>query len=608
MVRNDIRNIAIIAHVDHGKTTLIDSMLKQAGEFNKSRHVEECVMDSNALERERGITILAKNTAIVYKDVKINVIDTPGHADFSGEVERVLKMVNGVLVLIDATEGPMPQTRFVMQKALEYGHKMIIVVNKIDKKDARTAEIADEFMDLLFDLGGSDKDLDSPILYCSGRSGTATFDPNVPGNSLVPLFETILRYIDPPEGDETGKLQLLVSAIDYNDYVGRIGIGRIERGVVKANSEVAVCDHFASKPPYKAKIANVFQIEGLNRFNVESAEVGDIVCFSGVPSITIGDTVCDVDSIEPLEFVKIGEPTIEMSFSVNNGPFAGREGKFVTSRHLRSRLMKETLKDVSLRVKETDSPDTFLVAGRGEMHFSILIETMRREGYEFMVGMPKVLYRTINGVVCEPYEDLTLDIPDKATGAVMEKLGERNGELVKMTPLGDRMRLEFSIPARCLFGYKNDFLTDTKGEGIMNSLFSGYKKAKNNVVKRNTGSLIAFEAGTAVTYGLFNAQERGILFIEAGTEVYEGMVVGSSPKAEDIRVNVCKKKHVTNMRAAGSDEALRLIPPKKFTLEEAIEFINDDELIEVTPKSIRIRKTILDNNMRTKAHNAASPR
>lgn len=608
MIRYDIRNIAIIAHVDHGKTTLIDSMLKQAGEIRENQHVEDCVMDSNALERERGITILSKNTAIVYNGVKINVIDTPGHADFSGEVERVLKMVNGVLILIDASEGPMPQTRFVMQKAMEYGHKMIVVVNKIDKKDARTNEIANEFYDLLFELNAKDEDLNSPIIYCSGREGKASFDPAVKGTNLTPLFDTIIKYIDPPEGNEEESLQLLVSAIDYNDYVGRIGIGRIERGVIRANSEVTICDYYNHKQPYRGKIANVFQIEGLNRINVPQASVGDIVCFSGIPEITIGDTICSPDNAEPLEFVKIGEPTIQMSFSVNNGPFAGRDGKYVTSRHLRARLFKETLKDVSLKVQETDSPDSFLVSGRGEMHFSILIETMRREGYEFMVGMPKVLYKTIDGVICEPYECLITDVPESSMGAIMEKVGARYGELQKMTQTGSRYKLEFLIPARCLFGYKNEFLTDTKGEGVMNTLFAGYRKAKANTVKRNTGSLIAFETGEAVTYGLFNAQERGILFIGPGEQVYEGMIVGVSPKSDDIRVNVCKKKHVTNMRAAGSDEALRLIPPKKMSLEECIEFINEDELLEITPKNIRMRKTILDATLRTKEFNKNNPR
>ena len=608
MIRYDIRNIAIIAHVDHGKTTLIDSMLKQAGEIRENQHVEDCVMDSNALERERGITILSKNTAIVYNGVKINVIDTPGHADFSGEVERVLKMVNGVLILIDASEGPMPQTRFVMQKAMEYGHKMIVVVNKIDKKDARTNEIANEFYDLLFELNAKDEDLNSPIIYCSGREGKASFDPAVKGTNLTPLFDTIIKYIDPPEGNEEESLQLLVSAIDYNDYVGRIGIGRIERGVIKANSEVTICDYYNHKQPYRGKIANVFQIEGLNRINVPQASVGDIVCFSGIPEITIGDTICSTDNAEPLEFVKIGEPTIQMSFSVNNGPFAGRDGKYVTSRHLRARLFKETLKDVSLKVQETDSPDSFLVSGRGEMHFSILIETMRREGYEFMVGMPKVLYKTIDGVICEPYECLITDVPESSMGAIMEKVGARYGELQKMTQTGSRYKLEFLIPARCLFGYKNEFLTDTKGEGIMNTLFAGYRKAKANTVKRNTGSLIAFETGEAVTYGLFNAQERGILFIGPGEQVYEGMIVGVSPKSDDIRVNVCKKKHVTNMIAKGSEEYLRIITQKKMSIEECIEFINEDELLEITPKNIRMRKTILDATLRTKEFNKNNPR
>ncbi|MEG1710434.1 MAG: translational GTPase TypA [Clostridia bacterium] len=603
MIRNDIRNIAIIAHVDHGKTTLVDAMLKQAGEFRENQHVDTCVMDSNALEKERGITILAKNTAIVYKGVKINVIDTPGHADFSGEVERVLKMVNGVLILIDATEGPMPQTRFVMQKAMEYGHKMIVVVNKIDKKDARTDEIGEEFYNLLFDLNASDQDLNSPILYCSGRTGTASFDPHVLGDSLVPLFDTILTYIDAPQGDEKGDLQLLVSAIDYNDYVGRIGIGRIERGTIKANTEIMVCDYYKRTTPYRSKLTNIFQIEGLKRYNVDTAEVGDIVCFAGVPEITIGDTICSPMHVEPLQFVKIGEPTIQMSFSVNNSPFAGREGKYVTSRHIRNRLYKELLKDVSLKVEDTSSPDTFLVSGRGEMHFSVLIETMRREGFEFMVGMPKVLYHEIDGVLCEPYENLILDVPETSMGAVMEKIGARYGDLQKMTHMGTRMRLEFLIPARCLFGYKNEFLTDTKGEGIMNTLFGGFLKVKQNIFKRNRGSLVAFETGVAVTYGLYNAQERGILFIDPGTEVYEGMVVGISPKNEDIKVNVCKTKHITNMRASGSDDALKLLPPKKMSLEEAIEFIGEDEYLEITPKNIRVRKTILDPNMRTKYEN-----
>ena len=602
MIREDLRNVAIIAHVDHGKTTLVDGLLRQAGVFRANQQVETCVMDSNDLERERGITILAKNTAVHYQGVKINIIDTPGHADFGGEVERVLKMVSGVLLLVDAAEGPMPQTRFVLQKALELGHKIIIVVNKIDRPDARLDEIADEILELLIDLNASDDQLDSPILYCSGRDGTATRDYHTPGTDLKPLFDTILSYIDPPAGDETGETQLLVSAIDYNDYVGRIGIGKIERGSVSVNQEVVVCDYYGHTQPYKSKVVNLFQIEGLGRVSVPRADVGDIVCFSGVENINIGNTLCSVNAVEPLPFVKISEPTIEMNFMVNNSPFAGKEGKFVTTRHLRDRLFKELLKDVSLKVFETDNTDTFRVCGRGEMHLSILIETMRREGFEFMVGTPKVLYQTIDGVLCEPVERLLVDVPQNNVGGVMEAMGTRKGELVHMTPSGSRIKLEFLIPARGLFGYKNEFLTDTKGEGIMNSVFYEYQPYKGEIPGRATGSLVAFESGEAVTYGLYNAQDRGVLFIDPGTQVYEGMVVGDSPKSEDIRVNVCKKKHVTNMRSSSSDEAMRLITPRKFSLEEAIEFIADDEMLEITPKSIRIRKAILNGEQRLKAY------
>ncbi len=602
MIREDLRNVAIIAHVDHGKTTLVDGLLRQAGVFRANQQVETCVMDSNDLERERGITILAKNTAVHYQGVKINIIDTPGHADFGGEVERVLKMVSGVLLLVDAAEGPMPQTRFVLQKALELGHKIIIVVNKIDRPDARLDEIADEILELLIDLNASDDQLDSPILYCSGRDGTATRDYHAPGTDLKPLFDTILSYIDPPAGDETGETQLLVSAIDYNDYVGRIGIGKIERGSVSVNQEVVVCDYYGHTQPYKSKVVNLFQIEGLGRVSVPRADVGDIVCFSGVENINIGNTLCSVNAVEPLPFVKISEPTIEMNFMVNNSPFAGKEGKFVTTRHLRDRLFKELLKDVSLKVFETDNTDTFRVCGRGEMHLSILIETMRREGFEFMVGTPKVLYQTIDGVLCEPVERLLVDVPQNNVGGVMEAMGTRKGELVHMTPSGSRIKLEFLIPARGLFGYKNEFLTDTKGEGIMNSVFYEYQPYKGEIPGRATGSLVAFESGEAVTYGLYNAQDRGVLFIDPGTQVYEGMVVGYSPKSEDIRVNVCKKKHVTNMRSSSSDEAMRLITPRKFSLEEAIEFIADDEMLEITPKSIRIRKAILNGEQRLKAY------
>ena len=600
MVRNDLRNIAIIAHVDHGKTTLVDGMLKQSGTFRENQQVATCVMDSGDLERERGITILAKNTSIHYNGVKINIIDTPGHADFSGEVERVLKMVNGVVLLVDAQEGPMPQTRFVVEKALSLGLKIIIVVNKIDKPDARLDEVGDEVLELLLDLDASDEQLQSPILYCSGKQATATRDYHVPGKDLKPLFDTILDYIPAPEGDESGELQLLVSAIDYNDYVGRIGIGRIERGKVDMAKEVVVCDYHSGISPYKSKIVNLFQIEGLKRVPVENAMVGDIVCFSGIENITIGNTICSPAKIEPVPFVKIGEPTIEMNFCVNDSPFAGKEGKFVTSRHLRDRLFRELLKDVSLRVYQTETPDTFKVCGRGEMHLSILIETMRREGYEFGVSTPKVIFKDIDGVKCEPMEQLFVDVPSDCVGSVMERMGVRKGELVTMNPQGSRIRMEFKVPARGLFGFKNEFLTDTKGEGVMNQLFAGYAPYKGTIPRRFTGSLVAYETGEAATYGLFNAQDRGVLFIDPQTPVYEGMVVGMSPKNEDIRVNVCKRKHVTNMRAAGSDEALRLNTPRKFSLEEAIEFLNDDEMLEVTPKNIRIRKIILSGAERLK--------
>ena len=599
MVREDLRNVAIIAHVDHGKTTLVDGMLRQSGTFRDNQQVQTCVMDSGALERERGITILAKNTSVHWGGVKINIIDTPGHADFSGEVERVLKMVSGVILLVDAAEGPMPQTRFVVEKALELGLKIIIVVNKIDRPDARLSEVGDEVLELLLDLGADDEQLMSPILYCSGKNATATRDYNVPGKDLSPLFETILSYIEPPEGDPDGDLQLLVSAIDYNDYVGRIGIGKIERGTVKVGEEVMVCD-YTGLSPYKSKVVTLFQIEGLKRVAVDVAEVGDIVCFSGIENITIGNTLCVPGKIDPVPFVKIGEPTIEMNFSVNDSPFAGKEGKFVTSRQLRDRLFRELLKDVSLRVYQTESPDTFKVCGRGEMHLSILIETMRREGYEFGVGTPQVIFRTIDGERCEPMERLFIDVPSECVGSVMERMGVRKGELVTMEPKGSRIRMEFIVPSRGLFGFKNEFLTDTKGEGVMNQLFEGYAPYKGPIQRRFTGSLVAFETGEAATYGLFNAQERGTLFIDPQTMVYEGMVVGMSPKAEDIRVNVCKRKHVTNMRAAGSDEALRLNTPRKFSLEESLEFLNDDEMLEVTPLHLRIRKVILSGSERMK--------
>ena len=605
MIRHDLRNVAIIAHVDHGKTTLVDGMLRQSGTFRDNQQVQTCVMDSGALERERGITILAKNTSVHWGGVKINIIDAPGHADFSGEVERVLKMVSGVILLVDAAEGPMPQTRFVVEKALELGLRIIIVVNKIDRPDARLSEVGDEVLELLLDLGADDEQLMSPILYCSGKNATATRDYNVPGTDLTPLFETILDYIEPPEGDPDGDLQLLVSAIDYNDYVGRVGIGKIERGKIGVGEEVMVCD-YTGLSPYKSKVVTLFQIEGLKRAAVEEAEVGDIVCFSGIENITIGNTLCVPGKIDPVPFVKIGEPTIEMNFSVNDSPFAGKEGKYVTSRQLRDRLFRELLKDVSLRVYQTDSPDTFKVCGRGEMHLSILIETMRREGYEFGVGTPQVIFRTIDGEKCEPMERLFIDVPSECVGSVMERMGVRKGELVTMEPKGSRIRMEFIVPSRGLFGFKNEFLTDTKGEGVMNQLFEGYAPYKGPIQRRFTGSLVAFETGEAATYGLFNAQDRGTLFIDPQTMVYEGMVVGMSPKAEDIRVNVCKRKHVTNMRAAGSDEALRLNTPRKFSLEESLEFLNDDEMLEVTPQHLRIRKVVLSGSERLKLQSKKS--
>ena len=603
MVREDLRNIAIIAHVDHGKTTLVDEMLKQGGVYRENQVVEERVMDNNDLERERGITILAKNTSVYYDGIKMNIIDTPGHADFSGEVERILKMVNGVILLVDAAEGPMPQTRFVLQKALEMNHRVIVVVNKIDRADARLDEIPDEILDLLIELDANDEQLESPILFCSGRAGTASLSQYEEGKDLKVLFETIKDYIPAPEGDADGPMQMLVSSIDYNDYVGRIGIGRIERGCVKQNQEVMVSEYHNNHEPYKAKMVNLYQIDGLNRTAVDEAKVGDIICFSGIPEITIGDTIASPEDPAPLPFVKISEPTIEMTFSVNDSPFAGREGKFVTSRQLRDRLMRELLKDVSLRVTEGESTDSFNVAGRGEMHISILIETMRREGYEFSVGTPRVLYKEVDGVKCEPIERLIIDVPEESVGAVMDKIGQRKGEMVSMTPQGGRMKLEYLIPARGLLGYRNEFLTDTKGEGILNSVFYEYQPYKGEISSRHTGSLVAFETGEAVGYGLFKVQDRGSLFITPGTKVYEGMVVGINPKAEDMNVNVCKKKQLTNTRASGSDDTLKLVPPVQMSLEACLEFLAEDELLEVTPESLRIRKKILNNQLRAKARN-----
>ena len=602
-MRNEkLRNVAIIAHVDHGKTTLVDQMLKQSGVYRENQAVVERVMDSNDLERERGITILAKNTAVEYNGVKINIVDTPGHADFGGEVERILKMVNGVILLVDAAEGPMPQTRFVLSKALELGHRVIVVVNKSDRPDQRVYEVIDEVLELLMDLNATDEQLDSPMLFCSGRQGTASVQPDEAGSDLKPLFDTILEYIPAPEADVDAPFQMLVSSIDYNEFVGRIAIGRIERGVIKQNQEIAVCNyHDPDAAPKKAKATALYEFDGLAKVPVQEATAGNIIAMSGIGDVTIGDTICAPDCVEPIEFVKISAPTIEMTFSVNDSPFAGREGKFVTSRQLRDRLFRETLKDVSLKVSEVEnSTDSFNVAGRGEMSLSILMETMRREGYEFQVSPPRVLYQEIDGKKCEPMELLVADVPNDYTGAVINKLQSRRADLQNMTPVGNRTKLEFMVPSRGLFGYRNEFLTDTKGEGIMASVFDHYEPMRGDIQRRSTGSLVAFETGEAVTYGLFNAQERGTLFIGPGTPVYAGMIVGETPKAEDISVNVCKKKQLTNMRASGSDEALRLTPPKQMSMEQCLEFLADDELLECTPENLRLRKRVLDHGERMK--------
>ena len=600
MTQDKIRNIAIIAPVDHGKTTLVDQMLKQGGVYRENQAVVERVMDSGDLERERGITILAKNTAVHYKDYKINIVDTPGHADFSGEVERILKMVDGVLLLVDAAEGPMPQTRFVLQKALELGHKVIVVVNKIDRPDARVHEVIDEVLELLLDLNATDEQFESPTIFCSAREGTSSYTPDEKGTDLVPLFETIVNYIDPPTGDENGNLQLLVSSIDYNEFVGRIGIGRIERGKVRQNQEVIVCDYHDPSMKEKAKIVALYEYTGLGRSPIQEASAGEIVAFSGISDITIGRTICVADEVQPLPFVKISDPTIEMTFSINDSPFAGREGKYVTSRNLRDRLQRELLKDVSLHVKEVGT-DSFNVAGRGEMHLSILIETMRREGYEFQVSTPHVLHKMVDGKLCEPIERMVADVPENSVGAVIDKISQRKGELVTMTPIGSRMRLEFLVPTRGLFGYRNEFLTDTRGEGIMASVLDSYAPVKGDIERRLTGSLVAFETGEACAYGLGNVQDRGTLFIGPGVDVYAGMIVGVCNRNEDMSVNVCKKKQLTHMRAAGSDEAIRLAPPKILSLEQCLEYLADDELLEVTPKSLRMRKRILDHSARMRA-------
>jgi len=595
--QENIRNIAIIAHVDHGKTTLVDEMLKQGGIYRENQATVDRVMDSGDLERERGITILAKNTSVHYKDYKINIVDTPGHADFGGEVERILKMVNGVILLVDAAEGPMPQTRFVLQKALELGHKVIVAVNKIDKPDARIPEVMDEVLELLLDLDATDEQFNSPTVFCSGRQGTASYGPDVAGTDLTPLFETIVNYIDAPTGDENAPLQMLVSSIDYNDYVGRIAVGRIERGTIKVNQEVTICDFHDPELKHKGKVVALYAFDGLGKAPISEASAGEIVALSGMADITIGRTLCDPLTVEPLPFVKISDPTIEMTFAVNDSPFAGKEGKYVTSRNLRDRLEKELLKDVSLHVTEQGT-DAFNVAGRGEMHLSILMETMRREGFEFSVSTPRVLTKTINGKVCEPIERMVADVPEECMGAVIEKMGRRKADLLGMTPMGSRYRLEFMVPSRGLFGYRSEFLTDTKGEGIMSSVLADYAPMKGEIERRLVGSLIAHESGEAVAYGLGAAQERGSLFITPGTPVYAGMVVGICSRNEDMTVNVCKRKQLTNMRAAGSDDAIRLVPPRIFSLEQCLEFLADDELLECTPKSLRIRKRQLDHSIR----------
>ena len=589
----DIRNVAIIAHVDHGKTTLVDAILKQSGTFRENEHVEERVMDSNDLEKERGITILAKNTAVMYGDTKINIIDTPGHADFGGEVERVLKMVDGVILLVDAFEGVMPQTRFVLRKALNLNLKPIVVLNKIDRPGARPEAVVDEVIDLFFDLAATDEQLGFPVIYASAKQGTASLKLDEPGTDMKPIFDAIVRFVNAPNVKPDEPLQMLVSSIDYDNYVGRIAIGRLERGSIKQGQPVAVCRKDGKIQ--NLKVGKIYTYTGLKRTEIEEAYAGDVIAVVGIPDINIGETIADINSPEAIPFVDIDEPTLTMTFSVNNGPFAGREGEFVTSRHLRDRLLRELESNVSLRVEETESPDSFKVSGRGELHLSVLIETMRREGFELMVSRPSVIFKEIDGVKCEPIEELVIDVPDEFTGNVIEKLGVRKAEMTNMI-VGEQgyTRLEFKIPARGLIGYRSEFLTDTKGNGVMNHVFSGYEPYKGEMQARSKGSLIAFEDGKSITYGLYNAQERGVLFIEPGVDVYQGMIVGENARSEDIEVNVCKTKHLTNTRASGSDDALRLVPPRVFSLEQAIEYIGEDELVEVTPKNIRLRKKILN--------------
>lgn len=601
--REDVRNIAIIAHVDHGKTTLVDELLKQSGVFRENQEVAERVMDSNDIERERGITILSKNTAVTYKNTKINIIDTPGHADFGGEVERVLKMVNGVILVVDAFEGPMPQTRFVLTKAMELKLPVICCINKIDRPEARPTEVVDEVLELLLDLGADDAQLDCPFIFASAKSGTAVKDMGGEAVDMKPLFDTILDYIPAPEGDPDAGTQVLISTIDYNEYVGRIGVGKVDNGVIKVNQDVVICNHHEPDKMKKVKVSKLYEFEGLNKVEVKEAGIGSIVAISGIADIHIGDTLCSVDDVKPIPFQKISEPTIAMHFLVNDSPLAGKEGKFVTSRHIRERLFKELNTDVSLRVEETENTDAFKVSGRGELHLSVLIENMRREGYEFAVSKAEVLYKKDeNGKLLEPMEKAYIDVPEDCSGAVIEKLSQRKGELVNMTPGSDGYtKLEFSIPSRGLIGYRGDFLTDTKGNGVLNTLFDGYGPFKGEISYRKQGSLIAFEGGESVTYGLFNAQERGTLFIGPGEQVYPGMIIGQNPKTDDIELNVCKTKHLTNTRSSSADEALRLVPPKILSLEQAIDFIDTDELLEVTPTHLRMRKKILDPTLRKRA-------
>ncbi len=601
--REDIRNIAIIAHVDHGKTTLVDELLKQSGVFRENQEVAERVMDSNDIERERGITILSKNTAVSYKNVKINIVDTPGHADFGGEVERVLKMVDGAVLVVDAFEGVMPQTKFVLKKAMSLKLPVLVCVNKVDRPEARCEEVVDEVLELFMDLDASDEQLDCPFIYASAKMGMSGKDPDKLENSMIPLFDAIVNYIPAPEGDFDAGCQVLISTIDYNEYVGRIGVGKVSNGSIKINQDVVIVNHHEPDKLRKVKVSALYEYDGLNKVNVKEATVGSIVAVSGIADIHIGDTICDPDSPEPIPFQKISEPTISMNFMVNDSPFAGQEGKFVTSRHLRERLMRELNTDVSLRVEETDSTDCFKVSGRGELHLSVLIENMRREGYEFAVSKAEVLYREDSkGRKCEPMEIAYIDVPEIYAGNVIEKLGSRKGELQNMMPItGGYQRLEFSIPARGLIGYRGEFMTDTKGEGIINTIFDEYAPYKGDIQFRKQGSIIAFETGESVTYGLFQAQERGVLFIGAGEKVYAGMVIGQTGKPEDVEINVCKSKHLTNTRASGSDDALRLSPPKILSLEQALEFIDTDELLEITPETLRIRKKILDPTLRKRA-------